>query len=240
MSDVTVGLDIGTTSVKAVAVNGDGDGARPRPHPARRRHPVSRLVSSTTSTWRGATGVVDALASVAEGLEVAAVNVAAMVPSLGAVDDRRTRPRTRPAVRRLRGASVWATTRPSRATAVSCSRSSRGRPSHIPTRTATGRRRPWPTTRCAASAPSIVSTAMTAHPLYDYTDWDEAMAKEAGTSVEQAADDRRRLRPGGNGARRPRRRWRAGGRGHDRRVRRAARGRRRRRRATCSCCAARR
>lgn len=81
----TVGVDIGTTSVKAVAVDDDGAVV------ARARVP-HRLLSPTAGAfehdidraWRD--GVVSALGAVAEGLEVAAVNVSAMVPSLGAVD----------------------------------------------------------------------------------------------------------------------------------------------------------
>jgi len=83
--EVTVGIDIGTTSVKAVAVDRDGTiRARTRvPHelltpvPGAFEHDVDRA-------WRD--DVLTALAQVSERLEVAAVNVSAMVPSLAAVD----------------------------------------------------------------------------------------------------------------------------------------------------------
>jgi xylulokinase len=81
---VTAGIDIGTTSVKAVVADGDGNVlARTRlPHP---------LVAAgdgdfshdLNQVWRS--DVVEALAQVAPGHDVAAVAVSAMVPSLGAV-----------------------------------------------------------------------------------------------------------------------------------------------------------
>jgi xylulokinase len=82
---VTVGVDIGTTSVKAVAVGDDGEVlARARvpheigvPFPGAFEHDVD-------DAWRA--GVVEALGEVAGDWDVAAVNVAAMVPSLTAVD----------------------------------------------------------------------------------------------------------------------------------------------------------
>ncbi len=83
--EVTVGIDIGTTSVKALAVDDGGSVlARTRiPHGVRSptagafEHDVDRA-------WRD--GVIAALAAVTDGVPVAAVNVSAMVPSLGAVD----------------------------------------------------------------------------------------------------------------------------------------------------------
>lgn len=83
--DVTVGVDIGTTSVKAVAVDADGTVlARTRvPHelltpvPGAFEHDIDRA-------WRD--DVLTALGQVSQGLEVVAVNVSAMVPSLGSVD----------------------------------------------------------------------------------------------------------------------------------------------------------
>ncbi len=81
---VTVGIDIGTTSVKAVAVDGDGTVlARARvPHPV--RTPVAGAFEhDIDQAWR--VNVLDALTQVATGQDVVAVNVSAMVPSLGAV-----------------------------------------------------------------------------------------------------------------------------------------------------------
>ena len=91
MSSVTVGVDIGTTSVKAVAVDDDGAiVARARvphdivvPRPDLMEHDADRA-------WRrGPKRAVAALGS----LDVKAVGLAAMVPSMTAVD-RRGRPLT--------------------------------------------------------------------------------------------------------------------------------------------------
>jgi xylulokinase len=87
--EVTVGIDIGTTSVKAVAVDGDGTVlARARvPHEVRVPEPGS-FEHDVDRAWRS--DVIDALADVAgEGVAgegVAAIAVSAMVPSLAAVD----------------------------------------------------------------------------------------------------------------------------------------------------------
>ncbi|MBS1849078.1 MAG: xylulose kinase [Actinobacteria bacterium] len=84
-SDVTVGIDIGTTSVKAVAADSDGTIV------ARTRIP-HRLVTSTdgefahepAAAWQS--DIVEALQVVGADRAVRGVCVAAMVPSLGAID----------------------------------------------------------------------------------------------------------------------------------------------------------
>lgn len=84
-SEVTVGIDIGTTSVKAIAAEGDGTILRR----CRVRH---ALVAPTpdvfehdaAGVWRD--GVLEAWQQVASGFDVAAVTVSAMVPSLCGVD----------------------------------------------------------------------------------------------------------------------------------------------------------
>ncbi len=96
-SEVTVGIDIGTTSVKALAADGEGRVvARARvPRPLRSRH-AGELAHDARASWYE--GVREALAAVVGGtdgadggagdtLDVRGVNVAAMVPSLCAVDD---------------------------------------------------------------------------------------------------------------------------------------------------------
>ena len=85
MPEVTVGIDIGTTSVKAVAADGDGTVlARARvPHGLHVPAP-DRLEHDANEAWRD--GVRAALAEVVGDLDVRGVNVAAMVPSLAAVD----------------------------------------------------------------------------------------------------------------------------------------------------------
>ena len=82
---VTLGIDIGTTSVKAVAADEDGNVvARARvPHEVHSRV-AGEFEHDVDEAWRA--GVVAALAQVGHGLEVVGVNVSAMVPSLGAVD----------------------------------------------------------------------------------------------------------------------------------------------------------
>jgi len=84
--DVTVGIDIGTTSVKAVAVNGAGDVLARARVPHLMLSPTAGAFEHRIETaWQ--TNVYEALSHVANGLDVAAVNVSAMVPSLGALTD---------------------------------------------------------------------------------------------------------------------------------------------------------
>ncbi len=83
--EVTVGIDIGTTSVKAVAVDADGDvRARTRiPHAAHAPTPEV-LEHDAAAVW--ATSVVQACDTVSAGHQVAGFGLAAMVPSLAAVN----------------------------------------------------------------------------------------------------------------------------------------------------------
>jgi xylulokinase len=82
--DVTVGIDIGTTSVKAVAADDDGNVlARTRvPHRVEVPDPGS-FQHDADQAWRA--DVVDALAQVAPAGHVTGVAVSAMVPSLAAI-----------------------------------------------------------------------------------------------------------------------------------------------------------
>ncbi len=84
-SEITVGIDIGTTSVKAVAATGDGTIVSR----CRVVHPVVAptpdvFEHDAALAWRD--GVLEAWREVASGLHVAAVTVSAMVPSLCGVD----------------------------------------------------------------------------------------------------------------------------------------------------------
>ena len=89
--EVTVGIDIGTTSVKALAVDGDGRVvARCRvPHELLAAH-AGELAHPADAAWRRS--VVELLARIlsdaggAGELRVRGIDVAAMVPSLCAVD----------------------------------------------------------------------------------------------------------------------------------------------------------
>jgi xylulokinase len=82
--DVTIGIDIGTTAVKAVAADEDGQVlARTRiPHQIRVPAP-DRLEHNADQAWRG--GPLAAMAELGRP-EATAVAVTAMVPSLTAVD----------------------------------------------------------------------------------------------------------------------------------------------------------
>ncbi len=84
-TEVTVGLDIGTSSVKAVAADHDGNVVAT----ARVPHDVGvpspgRFQHDAEVAWRR--GPREAYAAVSTDLDVLGVSVAAMVPSLGAVD----------------------------------------------------------------------------------------------------------------------------------------------------------
>ena len=89
---VTVGIDIGTTSVKALAVDDDGRvvASSRVPHQLLASH-AGELAHDADAAWRA--GVLDALAALprttatGEALDIVGVDVAAMVPSLCAVDE---------------------------------------------------------------------------------------------------------------------------------------------------------
>jgi xylulokinase len=85
--EVTVGLDIGTTSVKGLAVDEDGRVlAQVRvPHPLR-IPAADRFEHDANLAWRD--GVRKAWRDVSSGLEPVGVNIVAMVPSMTAVDAR--------------------------------------------------------------------------------------------------------------------------------------------------------
>ena len=85
-TEVTVGIDIGTSSVKAIAADGDGNVvARARvPHAVVVPAP-ERFEHDATAAWHD--GPRRALAELGD-LDVRGVSVAAMVPSLTAVDER--------------------------------------------------------------------------------------------------------------------------------------------------------
>jgi len=182
--EVTVGIDIGTTSVKAVAADGDGRVlARSRvTRPLLARH-AGELAHDARSSWRE--GVMEALGQVvgaagadAPSLDVRGVNVAAMVPSLCAVDDD--------------GDPV------SDGLLYGDARGAGGDPSADPASSGElvrflewlAREHPdaagfWPAqavaNRALSGAGAIETTvAMTALPLFDFQGWDTAVAAKAG------------------------------------------------------------
>ena len=87
MGELTVGIDIGTTSVKAVAADATGTiVARIRVPHELRAPDADTFEHDASAAWHD--GVLAAWDAVGENREVAAVTVSAMVPSLCGVDDR--------------------------------------------------------------------------------------------------------------------------------------------------------
>jgi xylulokinase len=180
--NVCVGIDIGTTSVKAVAADDDGNVVARARVPHRLLVPAAdRLEHDAAQAWRR--GPVRALRSLGLVADPLAVAVSAMVPSLTAVD-RRGRPmapgllygdaRGRGDRQDRRGSDAgesleflrWlATTFPE----------------------AHGY---WPAQAVANHALGGVAsvdgaTAFSMHPLYGLEGWDESVVKSAGAQVDQ-------------------------------------------------------
>jgi xylulokinase len=182
-SDVTVGIDIGTTSVKALAVNGAGDVlARARVEHGVESPAADVLQHDADLAWRA--NVVEAYRQVRETVDqdVAAVNVAAMVPSLCAVDDK-----GRPITPGL----LYGDHRGGRPAGANPSESGELvnflRWCAVEAPDAAGY---WPAQAVANHALCGVGgidsvTAMTTLPLFDFTSWDAAVAAEAGARVDQ-------------------------------------------------------
>jgi xylulokinase len=182
---VTVGIDIGTTSVKAVAVDEDGSVlARARvPHDVR-AHGAGTFEHDVDQAWRA--DVLDALAQVAEGRDVVAVNVSAMVPSLGSVHADGTAAGPGLLYGDRRGQQDRDGTDPSRP----------GDSGELlaflawHARTSSGAAGYWPAQAVAnhaltGRAAIDSTTAMTAHPLFDLVGWDEELAARAGVTPSQ-------------------------------------------------------
>ncbi len=188
--DVTVGIDVGTTAVKAVAADGDGTVlARARvPHEV--RTPVAGAFEHDVDTaWRA--GVLAALGQVVDGLggpsgpEVGAVNVAAMVPSLAAVDrdGRAVGPGLLYGDHRGEGRGVHLGEGPGDSGELLAFLAWHAARSP-------GAAGFWPAQAVANHALTgrgVIdsTTAMTAHPLFDFTGWDEGLAAGAGVAARQ-------------------------------------------------------
>jgi xylulokinase len=182
---VTVGLDIGTTSVKAVAADDSGTVlARTRvphsiglPFPGAFEHDVDVV-------WRS--GVLEALRQVAEPLRarIDAVAVAAMVPSLGAVASDGTALGPGLLYGDVRGARTERDpSRPGDSGELLAFLAWQA--AHAPD--AAGY---WPAQAVANHAlcgRGVIdsTTAVTAHPLFDFVGWDAALASAAGARPEQ-------------------------------------------------------
>ena len=178
---MTVGIDIGTTSVKAVAADEDGSVLRRArvPHDLVTVAP-DQLEHRPDQAWSA--GVRQAYREVADGLDVVAVDVAAMVPSMCAVDAEGAA---------LTPGLLYGDARAGVPGSVDPSQSGES----------VGFLR-W----CASEAPEAVgfwpaqamanhalcgeavldtTTAMTTVPLFDYVGWDAEVAAGAGARPEQ-------------------------------------------------------
>ena len=183
---VTVGIDIGTSSVKAIAADDDGNVvARARvPHEFRVPTP-GRFEHDVQTAWRdGPRAALAAIEAEVDRRRVRGVSVAAMVPSLTAVDaagaplqpgllygDERGRARGgatgSPAeTGELRNFARWMVEQSPAAAGL------------------------WPAQavanhELAGEAVLDTSTAATAIPLFDFQGWDRALVEEIGARVEQ-------------------------------------------------------
>src|SRR5215831_2936864 len=181
MSEVTVGIDIGTSSVKAVAADADGNvvGSARIPHPFHVPSP-GRFEHDADEAWRR--GPEAALRELA-GTRPAGVSVAAMVPSLTAVDERGVPLTPGLLYGDERGRSGQRAGHPAESGELLAFL--RWTVSEAP-----GAAGYWPAQAVAnhalAGRPVLdTMTAATAYPLFDWTGWDAALAAEVGVRPEQ-------------------------------------------------------
>jgi len=181
MSEVTVGIDIGTSSVKAVAADADGNvvGSARIPHPFHVPSP-GRFEHDADEAWRR--GPEAALRELA-GTRPAGVSVAAMVPSLTAVDERGVPLAPGLLYGDERGRSGQRAGHPAESGELLAFL--RWTVSEAP-----GAAGYWPAQAVAnhalAGRPVLdTMTAATAYPLFDWTGWDAALAAEVGVRPEQ-------------------------------------------------------
>jgi xylulokinase len=180
---VTIGIDIGSTAVKAVAADADGlVTARVRiPHELRVPAP-DRLEHDADEAWRR--GPVAALDQLAAAEDVRAVAVSAMVPSLTAVDA---------AGRPLTPGLLYGDARGRVPGADNQPLPGLGEAAEFLRWTAAQAPRAagyWPAPAVAnhalaGQAVMDVATAATAFPLFDGTGWDPAACADRGATIEQ-------------------------------------------------------
>ncbi|WP_242657492.1 FGGY family carbohydrate kinase, partial [Mycobacterium intracellulare] len=181
--DVTIGIDVGSTAVKAIAADADGNvAARVRIPHALRVPAADRLEHDADEAWRR--GPSAALAELADRTDVAAVAVSAMVPSMTAVDATGT-----PITPGLlygdgRGRTPGGDAQPLPALGEAAE-FLRWTAAQAPD--AAGY---WPAPAVAnhalaGDAVIDIATAATAFPLFDGTGWDPAACAERGARVEQ-------------------------------------------------------
>jgi xylulokinase len=181
-SEITVGIDIGTSSVKAIAADPDGNVVASSRVPHEIQIPAAdRFQHDAVTAWRdGPVAALDALALAASPL---AVSVAAMVPSLTAVDDAGI-PHT-PGL--LYGDGRGRSGNPGGNPVESRELLEFLRWSRAEYPEAAGF---WPATAVAnhalgGDAVLDTSTAATAFPLFDWTGWDPEVAASLSITVEQ-------------------------------------------------------
>lgn len=181
--DVTIGIDVGSTAVKAIAADADGNvAARVRiPHELRVPAP-DRLEHDADAAWRR--GPAAALHELIDQPGVAAVAVSAMVPSMTAVDDTGT-----PITPGLlygdgRGRTPGGDTQPLPALGEAAE-FLRWTAAQAP-----GAAGYWPAPAVAnhalaGEAVIDIATAATAFPLFDGTGWNPDACAERGATVGQ-------------------------------------------------------
>ncbi len=187
---VTVGLDIGTSSVKAVAADDDGNvvASARVPHEVRVPAP-QRFEHDADVAWRR--GPREALAAVARDLDVRGVSVAAMVPSLTAVDGDGV-----PLVPGLLYGDERGRTTDDGVAEQSGEAGSPAESGELLgflrwcLREAPEAAGVWPaqaTANHALSGEAVLdtSTAATAYPLFDWTGWDPEVAASVGARPDQ-------------------------------------------------------
>jgi xylulokinase len=183
---VTVGIDIGTSSVKAIAATEDGTVvARARvAHPFRVPSP-SRFEHDVEVAWRhGPRAALAAIEAEVPRDRIRGVSVAAMVPSLAAVDAD-GHPLT---VGLLYGDERGRA--PAQATGSPAETGELRNFARWLLDEAPGAAGLWPAQAVAnhalcGTAALDTSTAATAAPLFDFTGWDAALVEEIGARVEQ-------------------------------------------------------
>ncbi|HEX2384042.1 MAG TPA: FGGY-family carbohydrate kinase [Acidimicrobiales bacterium] len=185
-TQTTIGIDIGTTSVKAIAADGDGNVVASTRIPHAIHVPdADSLEHDVDEAWRN--GVRRAYADVSRDLDVVGVNVAAMVPSLGALhaDGSAAGPGLLYGDRRGRRAGVDGANPVESGELL-------GFLGWLRTNCPDAERF-WPAQATAnhelcGRAALDTTTAFTAYPLFDGAQWDPALSAEAGVEPAQLAE----------------------------------------------------
>lgn len=183
--EITVGIDIGTSSVKALAADADGTVVASSRIPHEIQIPAAdRFQHDADAAWRG--GPVAALEALGLDVPPAAVSVSAMVPSLTAVDGSGV-PHTPGLLYGDGRGRAWGAGEGQGSPAESGELVQFLRWTAAEYPDAAGF---WPATAVANHALSgeavlDTSTASTAFPLFDWTGWDPEIAASIGVRTEQ-------------------------------------------------------